>query len=123
VEPRTTLLLKIDADTDAIYQAVQGERAMEYVRAESEAAAYVEAGYLGTVPSSVASWATAKNQTSTWAADNILATAAQWRGAQAAIRANRLARKEDARTTTDLDQVAAQWNGFLVGIRAALGLI
>ena len=119
---RAALLKQIDADTDAIYLAVQGYRGTEYLLAESDATAYKSAGYTGEVPSSVQSWASAKAQTAQWAADDILATAAGWRAAQSAIRAQRLARKEQARTATDLGPVAAAWAGFVATIRAALGV-
>ena len=119
---RKALLLKIDADTDAIYRAVQGDRAMEYVLAESDAKAYKAAGYTGTVPDSVASWASAKGQTATWAADDILTTATGWRQAQSSIRATRLACKEQARVASDMTPITAQWSGFVVAIKTALGV-
>lgn len=119
---RKALLLKIDADTDAIYRAVQGERATEYLLAESDAKAYVAGGYTGTVPDSVASWAAATGNTNTWAADDIVATANAWRGAQSSIRATRLMCKEQARTLPDLGPVAAAWRGFVATIRQALGV-
>jgi hypothetical protein len=119
---RAALILKIDADVDAIYRVVQGDRAAEYLLAETEATAYKAANYTGNVPSSVASWSTAKAQTAKWATDDILTTAAGWRQAQAAMRASRLALKEQARTAPDLAPVAAQWSGFVTTIRAALGV-
>ena len=119
---RASLIRQIDADTDAIYRAVQGDRAMEYVLAESDAKAYKSAGYTGTVPDSVASWASAKGQTATWATDDILTTAAGWRQAQASIRATRLTLKELARTGSDMAPIAAQWAGFVAAIRTALGV-
>lgn len=119
---RANLIRQIDADTDAIYRAVQGDRAMEYVLAESDAKAYKAAGYTGTVPDSVASWASAKGQTATWATDDILTTATGWRQAQSAIRATRLTCKEQARAATDLAPVVAQWAGFLMTVKAALGV-
>ena len=122
-EERAALLKRIDADTDAIYGAVQGNRGPEYQLAEMDATAYKAAGYSGSVPASVQSWATAKGQTATWATDDILTTAAAWRGAQAAIRSNRLARKEAARVATDLAPIAAQWNGFVTYIKTALGIL
>jgi hypothetical protein len=119
---RATLLARIDADTDAIYRAVQGDRAAEYLLAESDATAYKNAGYTGTVPSSVQSWANAKTQTAQWATDDILATATAWRNAQAAIRANRLALKEQGRVGTDLSAIENQWSAFVVTIRKMLGV-
>lgn len=119
------LVRQIDVDADAIYSAVMGNRTTEYTMAEQDAQAFKEAGYVGDAPASVQCWAEVKLQTPQWAADDILATAAAWRGAQAAIRANRLARKEDARIATDqaaIEAVAAAWVAFLVTIRTQLGL-
>ena len=119
---RKSLIHQIDADTDAIYRAVQGDRAMEYLQAEAEAKQYKKDGYTGTVPDSVASWASAKGQTATWATDDILTTATAWRGAQSSIRATRLTLKEQARTANDMAPIAAQWAGFVAAIKTALGV-
>lgn len=122
---RAATVKQIDEDTDALYAAVIGNRAAEYTVAETEATAYAGAGYTGTVPASVASWATAKGWTAQQAADDINATAAAWRTAQAAIRAARLLHKEQARTAAslaDLSNVRAQWVGFVAAIRGQLGL-
>ena len=121
---KPSALVQIDADVDAINLAVIGSRAQEYELAEKHGLEYKDAGYTGTVPSSVQSWATAKAWTATQAADDILATAAQWRTAQAAIRAQRLLRKEQVRAATDAAGVAAvmaAWAGFVVAIRGQLG--
>ena len=119
---RADLLKKIDADTDAIYGAVQGNRGSEYQLAEADATAYKAAGYTGTVPASVQAWATAKAKTAAWAADDILTTATAWRGAMASIRSNRLAKKESVKTATDLAPITAQWDGFVAYIKTALGI-
>ncbi len=119
-------LLKIDADVDAIYGAVLGNRAQEYSLASTEAQTYKAAGYTGTVPGSVQSWAIAKGWTAAQATDDILATAAQWVGAQSAIRAARLARKEQIRATTNDAasrlSVMTAWNQFVSYIRGQLGI-
>lgn len=122
---KAALLIKIDADVDAIYRAAIGERGPEYDLAESQATAFKAAGYAGAVPSSVQAWATAKGWTAQQAADDILAMASQLNSARDAIRAARLLRKEQARTATTavvLDTVRAQWTGFVAAIRAALGI-
>jgi hypothetical protein len=118
-------ILKVDADVDAIYAAAIGNRTTEYTLAEEDAQAYKTAGYAGTVPASVQAWATAKSATATWSADDILATATAWRGAQATIRAARLLRKEEARVAADVGALAvieAAWAGFVVAIRTSLGI-
>lgn len=122
VEARSTLIRQIDTDTDAIYRAVQGDRAMEYVLAESDAKSYKAAGYTGPVPDSVASWASAKTKSAIWAADDILTIATGWRQAQSSIRATRLACKEQARAANDVAPVAAQWAAFVAAIKTALGV-
>jgi hypothetical protein len=118
-------LVQIDADTDAIYGAVLGNRAQEYTLAEEEATAYAAAGYTGTVPHSVHCWAVPKDWTAQQAADDILATATAWRGAQAAIREQRLAAKEAVRKSVDsagVETAMATWAGFCSVIRGQLGL-
>ena len=120
-----TALLKIDADTDSIYGAILGNRAEEYTSASDDAAAYKAAGYTGTVPPGVQSWATAKSWTAQHAADDILATTTAWVTAQNAIRATRLARKEQIRAATDaagISTVMTAWAGFVVYMRGQLGL-
>lgn len=120
------LVKQIDEDTDALYAAVIGNRAAEYTAAETEATAFADGGYTADpAPASVASWATAKGWTAQAAADDIIATATAWRTAQAAIRAARLLRKEQARTAADLAALAttrAQWAGFVAAVRAQLGV-
>jgi hypothetical protein len=121
----TNLILRIDADVDAIYAAVIGNRSDEYNAANTEAAAFKAAGYTGTAPASVQSWATAKGWTATQAADDILTAAAHLATLRDTIRAHRLAKKEAARTAANkaaLDTVAAQWSAALASIRAAAGL-
>lgn len=119
------LLKKIDSDVDRIYQSAVGNRTAEYMQAEADALAYKNAGYTGTVPASLQSWATATGNALQWATNNTLETATAWRGAQAAIRDNRLKCKEAARATTTAEQAAtveAQWTGFVAAITAQLGV-
>lgn len=112
----------IDADVDAIYAAVQGNRGAEYALAEAEATAFKAAGYTGTAPGSVASWATVKGQSNTWATDDILATAALWRGAQAAMRAKRLKCKEDAKAPATVQAAMDEWAAFVLSLKSQLGV-
>ena len=86
---KARLLLKIDADTDAIYGAVIGERANEYNDAAAQAIAFKGGAYLGLAGNKVKSWADAKGWTATQATDDILAQATQWRSIEDAIRSNR----------------------------------
>lgn len=114
---------KVDADVDAIYLAAIGNRATEYSEAEAQAAAYKTALYAGTVPAYVQSWLTSNLKsltTAQQAADDILTQAAAWRGAAAAIRANRFIAKKNI--NNDVSTAMAQWNGFVAAIRGQLGL-
>ena len=122
---RARAVAQIDADVDAIYGAAIGNRQAEYEAAERQAQAYADADYSGTVPGMVSSWASAKGWTGQQAAEDILAQATQWRGAQDAIRAQRLLRKEQVRVAADaasIDAVLTAWTGFVLLVRQQLGL-
>ena len=122
---KAALILKIDADIDAIYTVVVGNRFAEYQDAASEAKAFKDAGYTGAVGTSVAGWATVKAQTNTWAANDILATANSWKAAQAQMRSVRLTHKENARVATTNAQLAAvngSWLATLAAIKTSLGI-
>ena len=119
------LVAQIRKDANRIVGDTVGNLSNEYTQARDDAKAFKAAAYIGAVPSSVSSWATAKSWTATAACDDILTAAANWAGAQAAIRSNRLARTEAAKACTTqaaLDTVAAQWAGFVSAIRNSLGV-
>lgn len=114
-------LRQVDADTDAIYADVVGNRGAEYEAAERDARAWVDGGHVGTAPATVASWAAASGMAPEAAAADILAQAAAWRGAMEQIRGQRLGTKALVRS----GQVAlalAGWAAFVVTMRAALGV-
>jgi hypothetical protein len=119
---RAALIVRIDADVDAIYAAVVGNRSDEYNAANIDATAFKAAGYAGTAPASVQSWAAATGWTTHAAADDILAAAARLQALRDTIRAQRLLKKEQTRTASDVSVVAAAWAGALAAIRAAAGL-
>lgn len=122
---KTNAVVAIDREVDAIYAAALGNRGPEYTDAETAAQAYADAGYTGTVPDAVQSWATAKGWTATQAANDILAAATGLRNAKSAIRAARLLRKEQVRAAADGATVAtamAQWAAFVTAIKAQLGV-
>lgn len=122
---RPSMLLMVDRDVDDIYAKVIGNRAVEYTMAEADAQEFKNNGYMGEVPESVLDWATPKQQTAQWAADDILATAAAWRASVVEIRRARLKFKESVRTAVNLDDLEAaqqEWFTFNSQIRAALGL-
>jgi hypothetical protein len=116
------LISIIDTGWDAVVRDVVGERVEEYRTAESEAATYKASGYADPIPASVKSWADPKGWTGQQAADDILATAAAWRGASATARTVRLAHKERGRSGEDLNVVLADWLAFVKTIRTSLGV-
>jgi hypothetical protein len=119
-----TFVLQIDTDADVLIREVIGERASQYAGAEREALAYQAAGYTGTAPPKVQAWATAKNQTATWAADSQIAAAANWRSAEDALYATRLLLKEKGRNAIDaesLDVIKTQWAEFMMALRLQVG--
>lgn len=75
----------------------------EYLQAERDAQAYADAGYPAEVPASVQAWADAAGLTAQQAADDILATAAQWRTVLDQIRALRLQGKAAVTAAADAD--------------------
>lgn len=120
---KAAFILQIDTDADALIRAVIGERASQYEGAERESLAYKAAGYTGAVPPKVQAWATANNQTATWASDSQIATAEAWRSAENALYAKRLLLKETARGAVDaagLDDSKAQWSSFMSALRLQL---
>lgn len=125
IEFKTESIIAIDREVDAIYLAAMGNRGPEYTDAEQAAQAYADAGYTGTVPADVQSWASAKGWTATQAADDILAAATGLRNAKSAIRAARLLRKEQIKAATDGAAVATSmtaWASFAAAIRTQLGV-
>lgn len=122
---RNALIAKIDGDVDLVYETLLGKRSNEYTEAEEQALAYIAANYTGTVPTFVSDWASAENQTATWAADGIAAKASAWRSAQASMRTNRLQHKSNARnsaTIVALNVVEAAWNIYFAELKTSLGI-
>ncbi|WP_394780590.1 hypothetical protein [Undibacterium sp.] len=125
LDPADALIKQVDADVDQVFQEVIGNRTTEYNTAYSDALAYQTAGFTGTVPQSVQDWADIMQQTAQWAALNVLGTANAWNGAQAAMRKNRLATKQAARTAAGIEDVELAklaWDTFLVATRKAFGI-
>lgn len=116
---------RIDADVDRVYAEVLGGRAIEYQRAEREALEYQAAGFTGDAPPFVASWASAAAISLQAAAENILAQANAWNEAASAIRASRLAAKQQVLASANAAAVSAvlsEWETTIAGIRTSLGL-
>lgn len=102
------LCKQIDDKADAARLQIAGDplRVVEYQRAETEAKAFAAAGYTGTVPPTVTSWAKAKGWTAQAAADDILRASAAWNAALYAFRDIRLKGKEAVKAA--IDPAAAQ---------------
>lgn len=99
----------------------------EYQSTKDAADAYHAAGYIGTVPELVQSWADAKIpvQTPQWACDDIRTTASSWEGAQEQIRRNRLRFQEMTKAAFDqagIDSAYSYWTTFKNTIRTQLGV-
>ncbi|MEN3030297.1 hypothetical protein [Chromobacterium amazonense] len=100
---------QIDAAADDARRAVLGDplRAVEYQRAEAEAAAFKAAGYKGAMPPCVQSWADAAGLEPQAAADSILGEAAAWNKALHQLRAIRLRAKQAVLKSADHTVVEA----------------
>lgn len=114
-------LTRIDADVDAIYAAVVGNRSIEYTEAEADASDFAAANFAGTVPQSVAAYSAAAGLTDQQAAEAILAQASAWRAAVLQIRTARLAAKAGVRAG-DIDAALSTWSDFVAQMRAGLGV-
>ncbi len=120
---RLAVMKQIDSDADQIYSDIMGNRLAEYTEAEAQASAYKAAGYTGDVGDMVSVWATASGNDAEWAADDILAQAAAWRTAQAAIRGQRLTHKTQVRgaaTALEIDSALLSWETFVAALRDEL---
>ena len=122
---KSTSLRKIDAANDDVITAVIGRRDTEYLMAEKQAQAYVDAKYKGDTFPYVDSWAQAKGADAKWAADDIIATSLKWRSMQSDMRAKRLKAKEDVRNADSVDtigEIIKQWYDYVDIIKKQLGV-
>lgn len=97
------LCQQIDSLADQVRRELAGDplRVAEYDRAAQEASAYQTAGYAGTVPPAVLSWAEAKGWTAQAAAKDILDATHRWNAALYQLRDQRLKTKEAIRSALD----------------------
>ncbi len=116
-------------DVDRVHVDAVGSRTTEYQEAETAARAYVATGNHGVADSDVHSFAlhnpTGQVQTDQWAAEQIIARADAFRGAQKAMRNQRFQRQAEMRaaaTAEELQAVEALWSQFITNLRAQLGL-
>lgn len=121
-EIKARAVAEIDRDADASRLMVVGDaaRIKEYERAEQQAAAFRDAGFVGEAPPCVACWATAKEWTAQQAAEDILVAATRWISALEGIRALRLQAKEDVRRALAGDEVSTIRNQFSATLTATM---
>lgn len=122
---KTLAITSIDADSDKVVSDAIGRRDTEYLMAEAQATAYIDAGYVGDTYPYVRSWAIAKGSTDQWAADDIAATASAWRTAQISMRSERLKDKELVRVATsiaEVDGIMTLWRTYISSLRSTLGI-
>lgn len=118
-------LSEIDSLSDELVNSLIGRRDTEYLMAEKQAQAYIDAKYKGETFPYVSSWAKAKNQTEKWAADNIIETANSWRSTQSDVREKRLAHKERIRlseTIEEINETLRSWYNYIDSVKLNLGV-
>jgi len=118
-------IVSVDSDSDEVVNLVIGRRDTEYLMAEKQAQDFIASGYNGDTYPYVSSWAAAKNATESWAADNIIDTANNWRLVQSDMRSKRLKAKEDIRnalTVDDVDTLVNTWKSYVLSVKNSLGV-
>lgn len=88
----------------------------EYLLAYGDAIDYQAAGYSGTVPPGVQTWATAKGWTPATAAADILSTRALWKAESDRIRGARLSGKESVKSATTIEAKIAAADATIISI-------
>lgn len=113
---------QIDEAADSARAAVVGNnlRVIEYQLTEQEATAFKAAGFEGEVPATVQAWVDAAGLTPQAATENILAEAAEWKGALYTIRAARLKGKIDALKAATHDEAEAIADHAIAAINASV---
>lgn len=106
---------KIDADVDAIYAKVIGNRTVEYQIAYDETKAWADNNYAGDPPFSVTAHVDAYGITAQESAAEILAVGNAWYGLVRTLRQSRLQAKGLARQH-QFTQAEAYWNGVLAQV-------
>lgn len=119
----------VDSDVDNVYFQVIGNRAQEYLMAEAEARAYLDALGAGgpdpVVGDSIIADMLAHVRTAEEASQVILQMAEAWRSACVVMRTARLIAKANAMKTAnaqDLASLALQWQEDMAGVRQNLGV-
>lgn len=126
---KNAAIAKCYTDIDAIYADAVGNRTEEYKDAESDARAFKDAGYTGTVSDYVHDYAlnnpTGTAQTDQWAADQIISRANAFAQAKLSMRSQRFSSQAALRAAAvnaDVDAAVSDWNNFIDTTRANLGL-
>lgn len=122
---KAVALVEIDQINDYIVTLAIGRRDTEYLMAEKQAQAYIDAGYVGDTYPYVHSWAIAKGETEQWAADDIIATANTWRTVQSDVREKRLVHKENIRNAATIEEFAVimqSWYAYVEIVKTQLGI-
>ncbi len=122
---KAVALVEIDQINDYIVTLAIGRRDTEYLMAEKQAQAYIDAGYTGDTYPYVHSWAIAKGETEQWAADDIIATANTWRTVQSDVREKRLVHKENIRNAATIEEFAVimqSWYAYVEIVKTQLGI-
>jgi hypothetical protein len=118
---KAVLCVQVDGAADAAYAEIGGNspgRIAEYKQAKADADAFKAAGYVGTVPDTIACWAEAQGWSAQQACDNILTTAQSWDGALAAIRRSRLIGKSNVNAAASEDAAQAAANAAIANVLA-----
>jgi hypothetical protein len=122
-ENRKAAIEKTYTDVDGIYALAVGNRAEEYKQAEADARAFKSAGYSGTPSEYISGWATVKGLTNQQSADAIIARADALATTKLSMRNQRFTSQAAmlaAKTQAKLDTAIAEWDTFIVTIKAAL---
>lgn len=115
------LSVSIDAAADNAYTAIGGPspgRLAEYQQANADAIAFQSSGYAGDVPATIACWSQATGWSAQQACEDILATAAAWRGALEEIRSARLIGKHNVMEAPTIADAQAAANAAVANIQA-----
>ena len=120
-QTQVNLCLQIDGTAQSVYNGIGSASPgmlAEYQQANTDAQAYKAAGYPGTLPDTIACWATASGMTDQAATDNIIATAAAWIACLNAIRSTRLLGKASVNLATTVEDAQAAADSAITKIQA-----
>lgn len=113
---------QIDQNADQARSAVLGDplRAVEYRLTAEEAERFAGADYVGPAPATVQAWMDAAGLDAKAATDSILVEAHAWKAAIYAIRAARLAGKQQVLKALSHDAAEALTDAAIAAIRASV---